>query len=151
MTSFADRIDAPISATQRAQLKRDASDLYGTAKRKGNTLDRWDYGQEAPAARDHFELGCWLYYFTQCYRSGHDTLELRIDIVRRLFLAGLHSPGYKFFTVFDFGERQFDSIFEQGDAKQVIEGLRVFLGSEEVRKGFEYFGWPLDGDQAALF
>ena len=151
MTSLVNRVNAPISAGQRAQLERDARDLYGTAKRKGNTLDQWDHANEAPAAREYFELGCWLYYFTQRYRRGQDDLDLRIDIVLRLFLAGLYNPGYMFFTVFDFGERQFDNIFEQGDAAQVKEGLRAFLGNDKIRKGFEYHGWSPEGVQPALF
>jgi hypothetical protein len=129
----------------------DADDLYATAKRKGNTLDRWDHGIEAPAAREQFELGCWLFHYTTRYRTTQDTLDLRVDIVRRLFQAGLYAPAYMFFTVFDFGERQFDSIFEQGDAEHVIEGLRASLSNDEVRRGFEYYGWPLEGAQAALF
>ncbi|WP_150609422.1 MULTISPECIES: hypothetical protein [Pandoraea] len=142
---------APITAAQRAQLARDARDLYGAAKRKGCTLDVWDHAREAPAAREHFELGCWLYYFVRLDYANKATLNLRIDIVRRLFEAGLHSPGYMFYTVFDFGERQFDGVFEQGDAEQVIEGLRAFLCNDKVRKGFEYFGWSLEGAQVALF
>ncbi|ANJ76483.1 hypothetical protein PQH03_28665 [Ralstonia insidiosa] len=151
MTSFVDRVNAPISARQRAMLERDARDLYGAAKRKGTTLDRWEHASEAPAAQEHFELGCWLYYFTQRFRSGKDDLDLRIDIVRRLFLAGLYNPGYMFFTVFDFGERQFDSIFEQGDAEQVKEGLRAYVADDRIRKGFEQCGWSSEGVQPALF
>ncbi len=142
---------APITAAQRTQLERDARDLYGTAKRKGSTLDVWDHAQEAPAARDHFELGCWLFHFVHMDRAAKATLDLRIGTLRRLFEAEIYSPGYRFYTVFDFGERQFDGMFEQGDAQQVIEGLRAFLANVRVQKGFQYFGWSLEGAQAALF
>lgn len=151
MPSVAHRVNAPITDEQRAHLKRDASDLHGTAMRKGSTLDRWEHEEEARTARDHFELGCWLFYYSKRFYGGQDTLDLRIDIVRRLFQAGIYAPAYMFFTVFDFGERQFDSIFEQGDAEHVIEGLRASLYDDEVRKGFEYCGWSLEAAQAVLF
>ncbi|WP_196493113.1 hypothetical protein [Burkholderia territorii] len=131
---------APLTAAQRAKLQRDSANLHRTAKRKGITMDEWDHRLESAAARDHFELGCWLYYYT----TIPDTLQNRIDCARRMFDAGISSPGYQFFTVFEFGERQFDSLFEQGDAEEVIEGLRKFVGtSGGVRQAFEYHGWPV--------
>lgn len=131
---------APLTAAQRAKLQRDSANLYETAKWKGMTMDEWDHRLESAAARDHFELGCWLYYYT----TIPDTLQNRIDCARRLFDAGISSPGYQFFTVFEFGERQFDSLFEQGDAEEVIDGLRKFVAtSGGVRQAFEYHGWAI--------
>jgi hypothetical protein len=40
---------------------------------------------------------------------------------------------------------QFDTIFEMGDAKEVIEGLRQLIPTDmtgNIAKAFEYFGWP---------
>lgn len=64
----------------------------------------------------------------------------------RIFLAGFNNPCYDFFTVFDFGERQFDGIFEEGDAEEVIDGLRKEIpldSSGQIATAFEYFGWPV--------
>lgn len=138
---------APISAQERAQLQRDAADVRATAQRKGLTLDAWEEREESAAAREHFELGCWLYYYqSRLYRTGQDHLQARIECAERIFLAGFHNPRYKFYTVFDFGERQFDSIFEMGDSAQVLEGLRERLNKDKTGKmaeAFTYHGWPL--------
>jgi hypothetical protein len=137
---------APISARERAQLQRDAADVRATAQRKGLTLDAWEEREESAAAREHFEFGCWLYYFqSRWYRNEQDHLAARIECAERIFLAGFTNPKYKFFTVFDFGERQFDSIFEMGDSAAVLEGLRERLRKDKTGKmaeAFKYFGWP---------
>ncbi|NMG28430.1 hypothetical protein [Aromatoleum evansii] len=137
---------APLSARERAQLQRDAADVRATAQRKGLTLDAWEEREESAIAREHFELGCWLYWYQhQVYREGKDGLQARIECAERIFLAGFTNPKYKFFTVFDFGERQFDTIFEMGDSAQVLEGLRERLKKDKsgkIAEAFTYFGWP---------
>lgn len=141
---------APITAAQRKRLQADVNDLYACAKRKGTTMDRWDHANESSAARDHFELGCWLFYYSKRI-NAQDSLKDRIDCARRMFEAGIYSPGYQFHTAFDFGERVWDSIFEQGDSAYVIEGLREFVNtSANIRKGFEDYGWPIEGAQTCL-
>jgi hypothetical protein len=80
------------------------------------------------------------------YLEGAEGLKSRIDCARRIFLSGINNPGYDFFTVFDFGERQFDSIFEMGDAEQVIEAIRLLIPGDKsgnIAKAFANFGWPL--------
>lgn len=141
-------IKAPLTVVELARLRADAKDIRATAQRKNVTLDAWEERQETAVAREYFDLGCWLYYYNRRVSlGGTDGLKNRIDCARRIFLAGLNNPGYGFFTVFDFGERQFDTIFEMGDAKQVISGLRELLchdQTDRLAKAFEYFGWPLD-------
>ena len=138
---------APISKAERAQLQRDAADLFGAAKRKGVTLDRYEEAKEKSVASKHFELGCWLFRFTKLRGlPPAQYLSERVDLVTRIFLAGFNNPGYSFFTVFDFGERQFDGIFEEGDSQEVIEGLRRNIPLDTTGMlvaAFEYFGWPL--------
>ncbi|MCK9985386.1 MAG: hypothetical protein AzoDbin1_01858 [Azoarcus sp.] len=138
--------NAPISARERAQLQRDAADVRATAQRKGLTLDAWEEREETEAARHHFELGCWLYYYqSRLYRNGEDHLQARIDCAERIFLAGFPNPKYRFYTVFDFGERQFDSIFEMGDSQEVLAGLRERMKKDKTGKlaaAFAYNGWP---------
>lgn len=135
---------APISRIERAQLVRDAANLQAAAKRKGLTLDL--YGREGTMAKKHFELGCWLWRFTKIRDlPSEQYLAERVEIVTRLFLAGFRNPRYDFFTVFDFGERQFDGIFEQGDSQDVIDGLRRNIPMDttgEIKSVFESFGWP---------
>lgn len=144
---------APLSAAQLSQLRVDANDLWGAAARKGITLDRWEHSDESAAARDHFALGTWLLYFST--RIGKpDGLQDRIDCARRLFEAGICHPGYRFFTVFDFGERQFDTLVEMGDADQVLDGLREIIHetrNANLVKSFQYMGWSLERRQKALF
>lgn len=141
----------PISIDKITQLRADAANLPGTAARKGTTLDRWDEHQESAAAKNHFDLGCWLYYYQSRMRSCADPvqgLKDRIDCAKRIFEAGLNNPGYQFFTAFDFGERDFDGIFEQGDSLHVIHGLRKHIDKDatgNIKGAFEYMGWPVNG------
>lgn len=150
------RARAPISAQTRAMLRHDLQHIEATAQRKNFTLDRWEKQAETTAGNDHFELGCWLFYYKDKIYNGK--AECRIDCAKRIFEAGITNPRYNFFTVFEFGERQFDTLFEMGDSKDVIDGLASFLPSDttgNLKKAFEYFGWPTFGraefQQAALF
>ena len=135
---------APLTVSERNQLKTDATNIRAAAERKGATLNKWEEAEETAAASQHFELGCWLYYYSR--RIYTESIEARIDCARRLFVEGFTNPGYQFFTIFDFGERQLDTLFEMGDAYQVIEGLRRFLATDRtgnLRTAFAHFGWPI--------
>lgn len=138
---------APLTASELAQLQADAKDIRAAALRKVVTLDDWDEQQETAAAKKYFPLGCWLFYYSRrVYLDNAEGLASRIDCARRIFLAGLTNPGYRFFTVFDFGERHFDTIFEMGDAEQVIDGLRQFAKADQsglIAQAFANFCWPL--------
>lgn len=144
---------APLSATQLAQLRADVADLRAAAARKGCTMDAWEYSSEREAARTHFNLGTWLFYYST--RVGKvDGLQDRIDCLRRLFEAGVYSPGYRFYTAFDFGERTFDTCVEMGDADEVLDGLREIAHEHRnpnLLAAFEYMGWSLERRQMALF
>ena len=139
---------APLTVRELAQLKSDAKNLPATAKRKDVTLDAYDNKRETAAAKQHFELGCWLYYYSRrVYLANEEGLKARIDCARRLFLCGFTNPGYQFFTVFDFGERQFDTIFEMGDADEVIMALRNLVKLDKsglITKAISNFGWDID-------
>ena len=139
---------APITARERAQLRADAKNLKETAARKQVTLDAYDEAQESHLAKSNFELGCWLFYYRRrVYTDGPEGLKFRVECALRLFLSGFTNPAYGFFTVFDFGERQFDSIFEMGDGAEVVAALRRHLPqdtSKKLHKAFFYFGWPLE-------
>ncbi len=139
---------APVSKTQREQLRKDLSNLAATAQRKGTTLDAYEASREGRVGKEHFELGCWLYRFNHLRGlTAEQDLKERIEIVARLFLAGIQNPRYDFFTAFDFGERQFDSIFEQGDAMEVIDGLRDLIPQDKTGKiaeAFGAYGWPME-------
>lgn len=143
----------PLTKVQLEQLRADAKDLRGAATRKGTTLDRYEEASESAAAAKYFELGAWLFHYST--RVGrHDGQSARIDCLRKLFEAGIYSPGYQFFTVFDFGERTFDTCIEMGDAAEVIDALRELAHQHRNRNlvaAFEYMGWSLERRQAALF
>jgi len=122
-----DRCDrAPISSQERETLRAAAKNVLGTAQQKG--LDCDNAIEEELAAENHFELGCWLYYYSAMVYL-EDGLHHRIDCLRRIFEAGISLPGYQFFTVFNFGERQFDTIFEMGDADAVVAEMRRLAAS----------------------
>lgn len=145
---------APITAAERRQLVRDAGDIKAVAARKGVTLDAWDESRESVASQLHFELGCWLFYYSR--RVGMPGgLKDRIDCLRRLFEAGIDCPGYRFFTIFNFGERQFDTCVEMGDADEVVNALVAM--AEQTPDGpltacVKKMGWQRrDVDQGCLF
>lgn len=141
------RAKAPIPAHVRNRLTADARDIRGTATRKGVVLDRYEEVEERLAAINHFELGCWLHYFQNKVGLDSDKgFKARVECALRLFHAGIFNPTYKFHTVFDFGERTFDSIFEMGDAGDVIGLLRDALDSDKsgnLAKAFAHHGWSL--------
>jgi hypothetical protein len=142
----------PLSEAELARLRANARDIPGTAKRRNTTLDAWDLRSERAAAEKHFALGCWLYYYSRrIFLTGPEDLQHRIDCARRIFEAGLGNPGYAFFTVFEFGEREFDTIFEMGDSTQVLEGLRKLARrsrSQQIREAFAEMGWSLQSTPA---
>lgn len=136
---------APLSTTTRKRLMEDARNVAATAERKGLCLDRWEVRDETLAARQHFELGCWIFHLNRLFaHNGVVGFHARIECNYRLFMAGIYSPGYMFHTVFDFGERQFDGIMEMGDGAQIVEALRHLLLSDRsgnLLGAFEYHGW----------
>jgi hypothetical protein len=143
----------PLSKAELARLRADARDIPGTAKRRNTTLDAWDLRSERVAAKKHFVLGCWLYYYSRrIFLAGPEGFQHRIDYARRIFEAGLANPGYAFFAVFEFGEREFDTIFETGDSAPVLDGLRKLAHrtrSQHIREAFAEMGWSLQSTPAA--
>lgn len=144
---------APLSVVQLKQLKIDAQNLRATAERKQVTLDKWEEQDEAFHAKHYFELGCWLFYYSsRIYKA--EGLADRIDCMRRIFEAGLTHLNYEFFTVFEFGERQFDSLVEMGDAKEVIDGVRKCINDSQegrnIRAAFQYMGWSTETEGSLL-
>lgn len=133
---------APITKRERQMLQARAKDI---------TLDRYDEQSEQEAARDHFELGCWLYYLrSRVYES--DGIQHRITCVKKLFEAGIASPGYRFSTVFEFGERTFDTCFEMGDGGEVKDALMTFGALDKtgvMGKCLREMGWVKDEAAAA--
>lgn len=138
---------APLSAQDRKQLIIDAANVRATAVRKSIVMDAWDEIEETAAAKQHFELGCWLFYYSnRISQTDDEGFESRVDCMHRLCKAGINNPGYKFFTVFNFGERQFDTLVEMGDADAVISRVRSFIPGDKtgnIRRTFEHMGWPI--------
>ncbi|MFG6417068.1 hypothetical protein ACG02S_24535 [Roseateles sp. DC23W] len=134
---------APLSASVRARLRRDVArdKIAACAKRKSLDLDPHSLMAEANTGAQHFELGCWLHYYSR--RVGDEGLWARIDCMRRLLLSDYHqfNPRYDFFTVFDFGEREFDACFEMGDGSDVLRALVGMRSSTLVAEKFAQMGW----------
>ncbi|MBK4738660.1 hypothetical protein [Noviherbaspirillum pedocola] len=137
----------PLSKAELEKLRADAGDIPGVAKRRNVTLDAWDLRSESAAAKQHFALGCWLYYYSQRIGlTGPQGLRDRIDCARRIFEAGFANPGYAFFTVFHFGEREFDTLFEMGDGAAVVDALRKLARKSQhqhIKEAFAELGWSL--------
>ena len=144
----------PLSEKQFAQLRADAIDIALTAKRKNITLDRWEEPIEREAARTHFDLGCWLYYYRhQIYKDNQAGFKARVDCLWRIFIAGFDRLQYEFFTVFEFGERQFDTIFEANDSGAVLDAIRhryVKTKDPQVRAAFQHMGWKIEIEHKQL-
>lgn len=144
MVNMSGRILAPLAAADRHKLREDLADLHATARRKQILLDARSERREREAGEKHFELGCWLYYYSD--RICTEGIESRIDCARRIFVEGLINPRFLFFTAFDFGERHFDALFAMGDAREVVAALRGFIKSDATGNLARIFcskGWPL--------
>lgn len=116
----------PLPNQTLEQLKYDAMNIRETAMRKTVTLDAWEEKSESFHAKNHFELGCWLYFYAnQISLDGKRGLEARVECLHTILKAGFSKLNYEFFTVFNFGERQFDTIFEMGDANEVIQRVKA--------------------------
>jgi hypothetical protein len=136
---------APIQDCVRNRLASYAKDIKFAAKRKQITLSHHEEATEARVAREHFELGCWLHYYSTRVGLDSDTgFKARVECAMRIFLTGMTNPNYDFFTIFDFGSRTFDAIFEMGDASEVIDRLRTAIpcdASGQLEKAFNHHGW----------
>ena len=137
---------APISQRLRNQLERDArtvESVRAAAERKG--LDTWGIDDEYRTARNHFELGCWLAHYAGRVGKEADP-QVRIDCVRRLWESDITSPGYRFFTIFGFGEREFDTCFEMGDGDKVAAALKALAKEDPtgpIAAGVKAFRWEM--------
>jgi len=138
---------APISQRLRTQFERDSrsvESLLAAAERKGYTqMSRWEAEEEYRTARTHFELGCWLaHYADRLSREANP--QVRIDCVRRIWESDITNPGYRFFTIFGFGERNFDTCFEMGDGDKVAAALKAMAIEDPtgpIAAGVRAFGW----------
>lgn len=137
---------SPLPADVRAQLARDCvsvETIQAAAARQGNPCTRSEAVRGKEAADRHFELGCWLHYYAP--RVGQsENFQDRVDCVRRCFEAGIVHPRYDFFTVFGFGERDFDNCFEMGDGDRVVDALKSIARKEpdgSVARGVRAMGW----------
>ena len=148
-----DNDKAPISETVRRRLQSDAANLPAAAARKQVTLHQFELSKERLAAQTNFELGCWLHYYSQRVSMPTEKgFDARVDCLKRLIMADQRRPGYDYFTVFDFGERQYDAIFEMGDAQEVIDKLRESIPQDttgRIAEAFRQFGWPIEGSTQA--
>lgn len=142
----------PLPQKQIDQLRRDASNIRATSARKGlSPPSDLDVHCESAMAQSHFELGCWLNYYrrliTKDIKPGdNEGFLARVDCAKRIFQSGIMNPRYEFFTVFDFGQRDFDAIFEMGDSDCVIDALRdeiLYDSTGNLARAFKHFNWPM--------
>ncbi len=139
---------APISQRKRAQFERDSASteaVMAAAARKGNTCTVREAELECRTARSHFELGCWLSHYADRITREKDP-QVRIDCVRRIWESDITNPDYRFFTIFGFGERNFDACFEMGDGDKVAAALKAMAIEDPtgpIAAGVKAFGWDL--------
>lgn len=147
------RATAPLTKLEVQQLRADIRNIEAAAKRKGVDLDPYTKGKEIQLATAHFDLGCWLYYLQP--KIGKDTPEgftARILCALHLFLRGIRNPSYDFFTIFNFGARDYDTLFEMGDSASLIEALRPSLEldkSGHLLDAFKHYNWPTTAEAPA--
>jgi hypothetical protein len=144
-------LQAPIKSEYLDLLLNDSDNVRKVAERKNTTLDAREEREETEFAKSHFKLGCWLFYYSR--RVGlTDGFNDRVDCARRIFQAGFTNPRSRFFTVFDFGERNFDTIFEMNDGDQVVEALRRLIHGDKtgnIAKAFAEHGWSISSEALA--
>lgn len=144
----------PLSQADFDQLRHDSSQVLITAKKKNIEMTICEMREEMRAAKEHFALGCWLFYYSnRIHEPGASGLRDRIDCLRRIFEAGLRHTYYSFHTVFNFGDREFRTIFSCGDKEAVINALRPLAKADpdgSIASAFTFYGWPLSA-QPRLF
>ena len=143
---------ATIPQALREQFECDSAStesVMAAAARKGNTCSTWEAQLECRTARSHFELGCWLHHYASRVYAPEGTQD-RIDCVRRLWESGIHDVGYRFHSVFGFGEREFDTCFEMGDADEVAAALKQLARDQPdgpIAAGAKAMGWDIWEDE----
>jgi hypothetical protein len=143
---------APLSNAVRERLRRDLQNMEATAARKQLHFDAWDAIFDKDDGERHFELGCWLYYYSTRIRRP-EAFQDRVDCARRIYLAGFQHLNYRFYTVFDFGEREYDTLAEMDDSAEVVDALRSLIPLDKtgnLAKAFAYNKWPLQQDEPLL-
>lgn len=141
---------APINTAVRAKLKADSASVgavLAAAQCKGNTCDRHEARREFIAAQEHFELGCWLVH----YAALPGTFDNRLACARLLMETGVGNPGYDFHTVFGFGERDYDNLFETrggGDVLATLWAEATDLPNQRLADGLTKAGIPNNGPAA---
>lgn len=143
---------APITVAQRAALQRRLCNLPKVAARRGTTLDDCDRRREEREGRAHFEVGAWGWWASR--RRASLTLEDRANVVFAVLTSGRTCVDYEFFTAFEFGERDFDAYFEQGDSEHLVDAIaaKVYASGNAVAlEGLRANGWDRPCRQRALF
>lgn len=148
-------LKAPISQRLRAQFERDTASvdaIIAAAGRKGINSSRWEAWDEYDASKDYFELGCWLHYYAD--RVGKPRgFQDRVDCVRHIWESGVHKVGYRFHSVFGFGERELDTCFEMGDGDKVEDALKAMAIADPagpIAAGAKAWGWELEPPATVL-
>jgi len=107
--------------------------VVSEAARRGVSCTEREAHIESEAAKRHFALGCWLAYLRDRIEvPGERGREARLECALRIFCEGIPNPGYQFYTLFGFGERDFDTIFEMGDADAIVRDLWRAAEGEQV-------------------
>lgn len=143
---------APITARQRTMLRKRLANIEATARARGVTLDAWDKYTEEDAGRTHFELGAWLWWAAHHGVVNSGCVETRAHVVHMILASGKSDIGYEFYTVFEFGERDFDSFFEYGDGLDVVMAVRRLVfesGNPTAITALREAGWDAPKYQEA--
>jgi len=141
---------APLSNTDRKAITKDIANIEVVARAKDYDCSASEARYDKRMAEDHFELTCWLKWFMTS-QARRDCVATRALIVFLIFENGLQGLAYEFHTITDFGERQFDDIFEKNDGGDVIVQLNRLVsafGGERSKVGLAYYGWEREPEPA---
>jgi len=139
---------APITAGQRRWFARNVTKLQDLLDARGERITRADLARATAAAHEHFELGCWLYFYSR-FIHHPGAKAARIDCLRRLLATGFTNLDRQFLVAFDIGRRQFDSLLQSDDAMEVMSGVRQFIPadtSSNIARAITELGWPVCPD-----
>jgi hypothetical protein len=134
---------APVTPSERQQLRRDLDRIAILANERGIQLDAGEAAYERQTGLAHFEVGCWLWWSRR--QDFSHSIEDRAKVVFAVLAAGIEEVAYAFHTTFGFSERHWDDLFQNyGDREALVSAVGRLVqasGDPVAAQGFSANGW----------